>query len=193
MRGNAFAIAAVMAALAGPAQAGAPEDDATPVRSCSTLPPTAVVNGLAEADAKTICRSMALLDGMRVKDVRAFEVAFIILRREGLDGDAADITKQLVTIVRLRGLYNQPDRWSPTLNQIVTTYQAFNGVVAPQDVIDFLRAAGPAGKALSDDGFVKMLIVIKEMKQRSDDRKWARSGQTRDRDLAVGDVVVDLA
>jgi hypothetical protein len=70
--------------------------------------------------------------------------------------------------VRLRGLYDKPERWYATLDLVLKTYQAFNGVVAPTDIIDFLRSSGPMAKTLSDEGFTNMLAVLKEMKQQSD-------------------------
>jgi rRNA-processing protein FCF1 len=110
------------------------------------------------------------LDGFRVKDIRTFSKAVVVLSHEGYKETNSEIAKQLVEIVRLRGQYDKLDQWYPTLDTVVRTYQAFNGVVTPTDVIAFLRSAGPkAAKSLSNEGFKMMLIAIKEKKQQGDD------------------------
>jgi hypothetical protein len=145
------------------------DNDTTPVHMCGSTPAAAVLDNLSASDTKSICRAMGLLDGVRVGDIRAFSKAFVVLSHEGCEGSAADITKQLVAIVRLRGFYDKPDRWYSTLDIVVRTYQAFNGVVSPSDVIALLAAAGAAAKGLSDEGFKNMLIVLKERKQQGAD------------------------
>lgn len=109
-----------------------------------------------------------MLDGVRVKDIRNFSEAALVLNREGYKGSFDEITEQLVEIVRLRGLYDKPDRWYANLDIIVRMYESFNEVVTPIDAIEFLRAAGKAGKTMSDDGFKTMLIVLMEQKRQSD-------------------------
>src|SRR5271166_3371598 len=107
---------------------------------CDRMPESAVIEALSRSDSLTVCRAMALLDGVRVMDIRTFSKGVVVLSHEGYSGSDADIAKQLVQIVRLRGLYSQPDRWYPTLDIVVRAYQAFNGVVTPTDIIAFLRA-----------------------------------------------------
>jgi hypothetical protein len=156
--------------LTSPALSGVPADsDSTRVTMCSQMQAAAVIDAMSEGDAKTICRGMGLLDGVRVQDIRTFSKAALVLAHEGYSDDNATMAKQLVEIVRLRGLYDKPDRWYSTLDIIVRMYQASNGVVAPIDAIGFLRGAGKAGKALSDDGFKNMLILVWERKQHGDD------------------------
>jgi hypothetical protein len=75
-----------------------------------------------------------------------------------------------VEIIRLRGLYNKPDRWYDTNDLIVRSWVAFNGAVGPRQVISFLRAAGPdAAKGLSDDGPTNMIVLMKRQYQRGDE------------------------
>jgi hypothetical protein len=160
---------ALFAMLTFPALADDADSDTTPVPMCTNTPATAVIEAVSKSDASMICRAMGLLDGVRVKDIRTFSKAVVVLSHEGYEGSNSDIAKQLVEIVRLRGQYNKPDQWYPTLDTVARTYQAFNGVVAPADVIAFLRSAGPeAAKGLSNDGFKTMLILIKEKKQQGD-------------------------
>ena len=146
------------------------DSDATPVQICDNMPAAATIEVMSQSEAEGLCRAMGLLEGVRVKDIRAFSKASALLSRKGYEGTTSEIAKQLVEIVRLRGMYDKPDRWFPTLDIVFRTYVAFNGVVAPSDVIAFLRSAGPkASKGLSDDGFKMMLIVMKEQKQQGND------------------------
>jgi hypothetical protein len=79
------------------------------------------------------------------------------------------VTRELIEIIRLRGIYNKPDRWYDTNNLIVKSWNAFNGAVGPRDIIAFLRGAGPeAAKALSNDGLISMIILIKRQHQSGD-------------------------
>ncbi|HEY5205002.1 MAG TPA: hypothetical protein VIJ63_10425 [Roseiarcus sp.] len=154
---------------ASPAFGGSLADsDSTPVPMCDQMSGSAVFEGISADDAKAVCRAMGLLDGVRVEDIRTFSKAAFVLAREGYVGNDGAIAKQLVQIVRLRGLYDKPERWYATVDIVVRTYQAFNGVVTPIDVIDFLGSSGTMRKTLSDDGFRNMLIVLKEIKQQSD-------------------------
>ena len=73
-------------------------------------------------------------------------------------------------IIRLRGLYDKPDRWYDTNNLVVKSWSAFNGVIGPRQIIAFLRAAGPgAAKGLSDDGLMHMIVLMKIQHQWGDD------------------------
>lgn len=169
LKAAAIAAAAFMA-LASPSLAvtDAPEDrDATPSPVCDQMPAAAVISVMSTADAGRVCRAMGLLDGVRVKDIRTFSKAVVVLSHEGYAGSDEEIAQQLVEIVRLRGLYNKPDRWYPNVDIIVRAYQAFNGVVSPRDAIEFLAAAGKAGKTLSDDGFMTMMAVLLERKRQA--------------------------
>jgi hypothetical protein len=149
-------VSAIILSVVGcpPALAIDADSDTTPVLIYNRLPDTAGIEVLSKSDALSICRAMGLLDGVRVEDIRAFSKCAAVLSHEGYEGSNSDIAKQLVQVVRLRGLYAQPDRWLPTLDIVARAYQAFNSVVAPSDIIaSFLRDAGPdASKALSDEG-----------------------------------------
>jgi hypothetical protein len=161
---------AVFVAASFPALADDPDSDTTPVPMCADTPVSAVIEAMSKSDALTICHAMGLLDGFRVKDIRTFSKAVVVLSHEGYERTNSEIAKQLVEVVRLRGQYDKPGQWYSTLDTVVRTYQAFNGVVTPTDIIAFLRSAGPkAAKSLSNEGFKMMLIVIKEKKQQGDD------------------------
>jgi len=144
------------------------DNDPTPVPICSDMPASGAIAAISVDDAKRICRAMNLLPGVRLKDIRTFSKAAVVLAHEGYEGTIESTTKQLVEIVRLRGLNNQPDRWYSNLNVIVKVYQAFNGVVTPMDAIAFLDSAGPSAKKLSDEGFSNMLIYIVVSRQSGD-------------------------
>ena len=162
---NGLAIIAAALALAVPHAARADSGAPPPIIACSGLTADAKINAISMSDAKTICRAMNLLDGVRVEDVRTFSKAYVVLSNEGYEGSATDITNQLVEVVKLRGLYDKPDRWYSTLDLVVRAYQAWNGIVSPLDVVAFLASAGPMAKTLSDDGLTNMLAYLKERKQ----------------------------
>jgi hypothetical protein len=58
----------------------------------------------------------------------------------------------------------------PNVNVIYRSWTAFNGIVGPREIQEFLRAAGPqVAKSLSDYGFVTAIAVMKNLHQRGDD------------------------
>jgi hypothetical protein len=141
------------------------DEDVTPVPICNDMPASAVISLLSGIEAKRVCRAMGLLVDVRVKDIREFSKSYVVLRANEYPGSIDEIVKQLVTIVRLRGLGAKSDRWDATLNIVLKTYQAFNGVVTPIDIINFLLGSGSMAKTLSDEGLTTMLILIKIRKQ----------------------------
>jgi hypothetical protein len=53
---------------------------------------------------------------------------------------------------------------------VVKSWNAFNGVIGPRQIISFLRAAGPqAAKGLSYDGLLHRIILMKIQHQQGDD------------------------
>ena len=111
-----------------------------------------------------------VLEGFRRKDITNFEKAVAVLQAKGYEGDNTQIARELVEIIRLRGLYDKPDRWYDTNDLIVRSWTAFNGAVGPGQVISFPRAAGSdAAKGLSDDGLLNMIILMKRQHQRGDE------------------------
>lgn len=133
-----FALFLFMCVLIVPAWASDDDNDTTPIAMCSSLPEAAKIELLTLDKAKQICRAMNLLPDIRVKDVRVFSKAYAILVYEGYEGSIDSITKQLVQIVKLRGLNEQPARWYDEINLIIKTYQGLNGVVTPIDAVQFL-------------------------------------------------------
>ncbi len=122
------------------------------------------------SDTAQVCQEMArVLEGVRRKDITNFEKAVYVLHAKGYEGDHKQITKELVEIIRLRGLYDKRDRWYDTNDLLVRAWTAFNGAVGPRHVISFLRDAGPkAARGLSDDGVTNMIILMKRQYQRGD-------------------------
>ncbi|MGY3501690.1 hypothetical protein [Bradyrhizobium sp. USDA 4471] len=146
------------------------EQDATPIRGCDELPPSVSFRAMSFSETAAQCREMSrVLEGIRHKDITSFEKAVYVLQRAGYEGDYAHIAKDLVEIIRLRGLYDQPDRWRDTNEVVVKSWNAFNGAVGPRQIIAFLRASGPqAAHSLSDDGLVHMIILMKMQYQRGE-------------------------
>jgi hypothetical protein len=154
------------------------DKDATPVTQCEGLPPSVSIILMSWSDTEKVCREMIpVLEGVRRKDITNFEKAIAMLNGHrqrladnfeygGYEGDDAQVARELVEIIRLRGLYDKPDRWDATNDLILRSWAAFNGVVGPRDVIAFLRGAGPdAAKHLSDEGLLAMIVVMKRRHQ----------------------------
>ncbi|MGY3584435.1 hypothetical protein ACVIGB_006507 [Bradyrhizobium sp. USDA 4341] len=146
------------------------ERDVTPVRGCDALPPSVSFPAMNWSETAAQCREMSrVLEGIRNKDITMFEKAAYVLRKAGYEGDYPRITTELVEIVRLRGLYDKPDRWFDTNEIVVKSWNAFNGAVGPRQIIAFLRSAGPqVAHSLSDDGLMHMIILMKMQYQRGE-------------------------
>jgi hypothetical protein len=175
---------AIIAALAlmmtsGAAYAdGAADRDTTPVTQCEHLPPSVSIDVFSWTDTTDVCREMMrVLEGVRHKDITDFEKAAFVLHHKswpplpGITGgygtDNMQVLKELIEIIRLRGLYDKPDRWHDTNDLSVKAWNAFNGAVGPGQIVAFLRGAGPdAAKALSDDGLITMIVFIKRQYQK---------------------------
>jgi hypothetical protein len=173
---NSHYVAFCMGLILGsaPMQANAAETDAdqdtTLVTRCESLRPTVSVAVMSRSDTTSICREMArVLEGIRRKDITNFEKAVYLLQSQGYEEDDAQIAKELVEIIRLRGLYDKPDRWYATNDVIVRSWTAFREAVGPRQVISFLQAEGPAAKRLSDDGLGSMIVLMKEQYQRGEE------------------------
>ena len=162
-----FLISAIAAiSLSGIAAAEtAADSDGTPVPVCSQMPDSAAFGSMSRDQLMQVCRAIGLLDGVRVKDIRDFALGAQILRHEGYADSPENTVKQLVQIIRQRGLYNQPDKWRGTIDIVLKAYLAFNGVVEPLDIIGILSALGERAKILSDDGFTRIIVVYKLRKQ----------------------------
>jgi hypothetical protein len=145
--------------------------DQTPVTDCDSLSATAPIEVFSRSDAIPLCRQvLRVLEGVTVDDLRTFEKAAYLFSRYGYEaGNYAQITAELVDIIRLRGLYNQQPRWRPTIDVALKSYQAFNGIVTPRDIISLLKSSGPMAKTLSDDGLTGMIILLKEQRQQGND------------------------
>jgi hypothetical protein len=138
-----------------------------PINTCEGLTSAAAIEVFTRKEASEICREvLRVLDHPTVADLQNFEKASYVLQRVGYKKGYATIAAELVDVIRLRGLYDKRDRWYPTIDLIVRTYQAYHGIVSPQDVVDFLSGAGPMAKTLSDDGLLNMIILMKQQRQR---------------------------
>jgi hypothetical protein len=110
----------------------AADQDTTPVLQCEDLPPSVSIAVMSWSETKKVCREMArVLEGVRREDITNFEKAIYILHAKGYEGENTQIASELVEIIRLRGLYDKPDRWYDTNDIVVKTWNAFNGAVKP--------------------------------------------------------------
>jgi hypothetical protein len=148
------------------------DDSETNVVSCDRLPFSASIEVFSKSDTLAICREMLrILEDVRASDINNFSKAVYVLSRQGYkESSYSQIARELVDIVRLRGLYGKRARWLPTVDLVVRCWSAFHGIVSPADVQASLRDAGPrSAKALSDDGLTAMIIIIKQQRQSGDD------------------------
>jgi hypothetical protein len=163
----ALSVALLASSPAGAAVADDADNDTTSVAQCEELPHSVSVREMAWSDTTAICREMMrVMDGVRHKDITQLEKLVSMLQRQGYKKENIQVAKEMVEIIRLRGLYDKPDRWLGTYNVIYKSWAAFHGVVGPGQVVSFLRAAGPdAAKGLSDDGLTTMIILMKQVYQ----------------------------
>jgi hypothetical protein len=161
-----FVVAAL--ALVSPAYAAddPADSDTTPVSACESLPHSVQLVVMSRSDTQKVCNVMLrVLEGVRNKDITQFSKYAYILQAKGYEKDRTQIVAELVEIIRLRGLYDKPDRWEKTNEISWRSFAAFHGVVTPADTIALLNGAGPMAKTLSDDGLRDMLIVMKRTYQ----------------------------
>jgi hypothetical protein len=168
-------IAALALLMTGGAAFGETSDadrDTTPVTRCEGLPPSVSVEVFSWSDTANVCREMMrVFEGIRRKDITHFEKAVAVLHfgHPSYGEDDTQILKELIEIIRLRGLYDKPDRWYDTNDLIVRSWNAFHGAIGPRQIISFLRDAGPeAAKGLSDDGLGNMIILMKHQYQKGE-------------------------
>jgi len=163
--------ALLLAVVAFGARAADAPPDKTPVTQCDSLPPSAAIGVFGRSDTIPVCRQvLRVLEGVSVDDLLTFEKAAYLFSRYGYEaGDYSRITAELVDIIRLRGLYNQQPRWRPTIDVALKSYEAFNGIVTPRDIVSLLKSSGPLAKTLSDDGLTAAIILLKEQRQQGNE------------------------
>ena len=147
--------------IAPAAKAANADQDTTPVTKCDGLPPSVSIPDMSWLDTTDICREMKrVLVGIRNQDITKFEKAIHLLHSKGYEGSHTQIEKELVEIIRLRGLYDNPDRWFETNKLIQLVWISQNGVTGPDRIIAILRDAGPKfAKSMSDEGLIRLIIV----------------------------------
>jgi hypothetical protein len=169
---NSIGSRLLLAAISQTAAERPGDEDRTPVTRCDDLPSKTSIEVFSKVETAAVCKEMLrILEGVTVTDLRNFSKAAFLLSAKGYkEGDYSQIARELVDILRLRGLYDQRSRWFPTIDLIYRSWIAFNGIIGPREIQEFLRAAGPqAAKALSDDGFQTAIVVMKNLHQRGDD------------------------
>ncbi|MGO8740637.1 hypothetical protein [Rhodoblastus sp.] len=160
---KSIAAAFLIGLLVTPARADeAADHDETPASDCSNLPPEASLPVFSWAETARFCQKASIiLEGMRIKDIRTFEKGAVVLSFGHCGtGDLQNSIATLLEIVRLRGQYNQPDRWYGTADLMARICQVYKDAVPPSEIIAFLRSAGPAAKTLSDEGLRNMIIMM---------------------------------
>src|ERR1700732_4661268 len=124
----------LMLALATPATAwaaGIPDEDQTPVEQCENLPASASIGQLRAAETLAVCSEMTrILEGVTIGDLRTFSTVAVLLSAKGYERwKYAEITRELVEIIRLRGLHENEPRQKPTLEIVWKTREGAKGVI----------------------------------------------------------------
>jgi hypothetical protein len=146
-----------------------PDKDTTMVTNCEDLPHSVSIEVMSWSETSKACREMMrVMEGVRNKDITMFEKVAVLIKFSGYEKDKIQILNELVEIIRLRGLYDKPDRWYGTIDVIWRSWSAFNGAVSPADVISLLRGAGGAAKTISDSGLTTAIIMMKQQHQRGE-------------------------
>jgi hypothetical protein len=140
----------------------------TPITQCENIPYEYQIEVFTREDTKSVCREMLkVLEGVTLEDLRMFQKTAFLFSINGYEEhNYKSITAELVDIIRLRGLYNQRNRWEDTINLAWKPFSAFSGAITPRYIEYFLINAGPSAKALSDRGLSMMLIASMEVHKR---------------------------
>jgi hypothetical protein len=157
----AATLASGCAALA--VAAGNPDEDRTPIEQCDTLPASASIKLLTNAETRMVCEEMLrILDGIVVADLREFSEAAAMLSVKGYKpGQEVEIVRELVEIIRLRGLAQNEPRWSPTVNLIWRLWIAEHGQISPRTVCEFLGSAGTkAARSMTDKALLDFMVIM---------------------------------
>jgi hypothetical protein len=164
------AIALALALTTAPAKADDAPKDFAPIAKCEDISFSASISVFSKADAVGHCRAMEkVLEGVRVQDLRDFETTAYVLARSGYhEGQYDQIIAELVEIVRLRGLYDKPDRWHDTVELVWKSFQGTKHDVTPFTIRTFLKSAGKMAKTLSDEGLISMVSYMHVSHQQGD-------------------------
>ena len=155
----------LMLALATPATAWAadnPDEDRTPIAQCDTLPGSGSIELLTNAETRMVCEEMLrILNGVTVADLREFSKAAAMLSVKGYKpGQEVEIVRELVEIIRLRGLAKNEPRWSLTVDLVWRLWVAEHGLISPRTVREFLASAGTKAKSITDEALHDFMIGI---------------------------------
>jgi hypothetical protein len=167
----AIALALALAVTAA-AAAGNPDEDRTPIAQCDKLPASASIEQFRTADTLAVCSEMTrILDGATIADLREFSKSAFLLSRNGYEPwKYAEITHELVEIIRLRGLAYKEPRWAPTLEIVWKMWEGEKGLIGPSTIREFLALAGPkAAKSMTDELLIDSLIIGAIAHKKGDD------------------------
>jgi hypothetical protein len=175
MRKTLIAIAAAAAMVPAGAwaaiAAGEPDEDRTPIEQCNNLPASESIEEFTHAETQAICSEMLrVLEGVMIADLRLLSTATYLLSFNGYESEKyTKIARELVDIVRLRGLYDEEPRWRPTLEIVWKAWEGERGLISPRDIREFLASAGPeAARALSDEGLINMIAFMAVSRKRGE-------------------------
>jgi hypothetical protein len=159
-----ISIAAIASVLpSSVARAGDPDHDRTPLAQCDDLPSSAAIEVFSSVQALAVCREMVrILDSATISDLRSFSrVAFMLSVKGYGQGDYASIVREIVEIVRLRGLANDESSWSATNDLIWRLWIVEKGLISPRTMREFLASAGPdIARTITDHALLETMITL---------------------------------
>ena len=105
---------------------------------------------------------MRILDGATISDLRSFsKLAFMLSVKGYKAGEYASIVRELVEIIRLRGLSNNEPRWDSTNDLSWRLWIVEKGLISPRTIREFLASAGPkVAKSITDDALLRTMITL---------------------------------
>jgi hypothetical protein len=103
------------------------DQDTTPITQCKGLPPSVSVAVFSWSETTKVCQEMIrVLQGIRHRYITNFEKSTAVLHysSQSYGTDDMQILKELIEIIRLRGLFDKPDRWYDTNDLIIRAWTA---------------------------------------------------------------------
>jgi hypothetical protein len=143
-------------------QARQKADEAAPIVECESLPQTASIEGFSNAKTRAVCQEMlSILNGVTMYDLRRFSEYSLMLSVKGYKEEETSIARELVEIIRLRGLSNNEPSWESTNDLSWRLWIVEKGLISPRTIREFLASAGPeVAKSITDHALLEMMITI---------------------------------
>jgi hypothetical protein len=123
---------------------------------------------LSAADMLAVCEQMQrrLQPPLRASHLRDLATAVSNLAGDGWTAAPAEIARQVIEVIALRGQQDQPRLWRGTAELLVRIHADSDAHVTPAHLSAALATAGPAAQLLDDEGLRRMAVSIRERQRR---------------------------